>query len=163
MRVPLSWLSEYVDLTLPPVELAHRLTMAGVESTYEAGASAGWGHVLVGHVLEINPHPNADRLRLATVDIGGEPQIVVCGAPNLESGQRIAFAQVGANLVNGHTGEPLELTAAKIRGVVSAGMVCSSRELGLSQEHDGILVLAGAFYLLWLRADRRSPAKDAPA
>jgi len=143
MRVPLSWLSEYVDLTLPPVELAHRLTMAGVESTYEAGASAGWGHVLVGHVLEINPHPNADRLRLATVDIGGEPQIVVCGAPNLESGQRIAFAQVGANLVNGHTGEPLELTAAKIRGVVSAGMVCSSRELGLSQEHDGILVLAG--------------------
>jgi phenylalanyl-tRNA synthetase beta chain len=141
MRVPLSWLAEYVDLTLPPIELAHRLTMAGVESTYEAGASAGWDHVSVGHVLEINPHPNADRLRLATVDFGGEPATVVCGAPNLEVGQRIAFAQVGANLINGHTGEPLELTAAKIRGVVSAGMVCSSRELGLSDEHEGILVL----------------------
>ncbi len=141
MRVPLSWLAEYVDLTLPPIELAHRLTMAGVESTFEPGASAGWNHVVVGHVLEINPHPNADRLRLATVDFGGEPATVVCGAPNLEVGQRIAFAQIGAKLADGHTGEPMELIAAKIRGVVSAGMVCSSRELGLSDEHEGILVL----------------------
>lgn len=141
MRVPLSWLAEYVDLTLPPVELAHRLTMAGVETTYEPGASAGWDHVLVGHVLAIEPHPNADRLRLATVDAGGEPATVVCGAPNLEVGQRIAFAQIGAKLANGHTGESMELVAARIRGVVSAGMVCSSRELGLSEEHEGILVL----------------------
>ena len=141
MRVPLSWLAEYVDLTLPPVELAHRLTMAGVESTFKPGASAGWDHVVVGHVLEISPHPNADRLRLATVDFGGEPATVVCGAPNLEVGQRIAFAQIGAKLADGHTGEPMELTAAKIRGFVSAGMVCSSRELGLSNEHEGILVL----------------------
>jgi phenylalanyl-tRNA synthetase beta chain len=141
MRVPLSWLAEYVDLNLTPVELAHRLTMAGVESTYEPGASAGWNNVTVGQVLEIAPHPNADRLRLATVDFGAEPATVVCGAPNLEVGQRIAFAQIGAKLADGHTGEPMELTAAKIRGIVSAGMVCSSRELGLSDEHEGILVL----------------------
>jgi phenylalanyl-tRNA synthetase beta chain len=141
MRVPLSWLAEYVDLTLPPVELAHRLTMAGVETTYEPGASAGWDHVLVGHVLAIEPHPNADRLRLATVDTGGESATVVCGAPNLEVGQRIAFAVIGAKLSNGHTGAPMELVTAKIRGVVSAGMICSSRELGLSEEHEGILVL----------------------
>jgi phenylalanyl-tRNA synthetase beta chain len=141
MRVPLSWLAEYVDLTLPPVELAQRLTMAGVETTYEPGASAGWDHVLVGHVLGIEPHPNADRLRLATVDTGGESETVVCGATNLEVGQRIAFAQIGANLLNGHTGEPMELVAAKIRGVVSKGMICSNRELGLPEEDEGILVL----------------------
>ena len=141
MRVPLSWLAEYVDLPIAPVELAHRLTMAGVESTFEPGASAGWNNVTVGHVLEINPHPDADRLRLATVDFGGELATVVCGAPNLEVGQRVAFAQIGAKFLDGHTGELTELTAVKIRGVVSAGMVCSSRELGLSEEHEGILVL----------------------
>jgi phenylalanyl-tRNA synthetase beta chain len=115
--------------------------MAGVETTYEPGASAGWDHVLVGHVLGIEPHPNADRLRLATVDTGGESETVVCGATNLEVGQRIAFAQIGANLLNGHTGEPMELVAAKIRGVVSKGMICSNRELGLPEEDEGILAL----------------------
>jgi len=141
MRVPLSWLAEYVTLTLPPTELALRLTMAGIESYYEPGPSAGWGNVFVAHVLEVNPHPNADRLRLAVVDAGGDPQTVVCGAPNLAVGQKIAFAEVGARVLNGHTGKAMELTAAKIRGVESAGMVCSSMELGLSGDHDGIIVL----------------------
>jgi len=141
MRVPLSWLAEYVTLTLPPVELAHSLTMAGIESYYEPGPSGGWGEVFVGHVLEVNPHPNADLLRLATVDVGNSPQTVVCGAPNLAVGQKIAFAQVGAHLTNGHTGKAMELTAATIRGVESAGMVCSGMELGLRGDHDGIIVL----------------------
>ena len=141
MRVPLAWLAEYVPLVLPPEELAHRLTMAGVETTYEAGASAGWAGVVVGHVLEINPHPNADRLRLATVEIDGETPTVVCGAPNVAAGQRIAFAKVGAKLRSWKKGEPMELTAATIRGVVSAGMVCSALELGISDEHEGIFVL----------------------
>lgn len=141
MRVPLSWLAEYVQLTLPPVELAHRLTMSGVETTYEPGPSAGWDNVVVGHVLSIDPHPNADRLRLATVDIGGETPTVVCGAPNVAAGQKIAFAKVGAHLIDGHNGEPMELKAATIRGVVSAGMVCSTMELSLNEEHEGILVL----------------------
>ena len=141
MRVPLSWLADYVPLTLPPEALAARLTMAGVETTYEPGASATWDKVRVGRVVDVAPHPNADRLRLATVDLGGETATVVCGAPNVAPGQRIAFAGVGANLIDGKTGERSELRAATIRGVVSAGMVCSVKELGLGDEHDGILVL----------------------
>ena len=141
MRVPLSWLAEYVPLAMEPRQLAHRLTMAGVETVYEPGPGGGWDKVVVGHVQDVGPHPNADRLRLATVDTGGSTHTVVCGAPNVAAGQKIAFAQVGAMLVNGRTGEPMELTAAVIRGVESAGMVCSERELGLSDEHEGILVL----------------------
>ena len=141
MRVPLSWLADYVPLTLAPEELARRLTMGGVETSYEPGASRGWANVLVGEVLEVKPHPNADRLRLATVDLGGESQTVVCGAPNVAAGQRIAFARVGAKFADGKTGQPMELTAATIRGVVSAGMVCSAKELGIGGDHEGILVL----------------------
>ncbi len=141
MRVPLSWLAEYVPLPLPPAETAHRLTMAGLETTYVPGASAGWDNVVVGEVLDVSPHPNADRLRLATVDTGTGTQTVICGAPNVAAGQRIAFARVGAKLIDGKTGEPLELAAATIRGVESAGMVCSAKELGLGDDHDGILVL----------------------
>ena len=142
MRVPLSWLAEYVPLRMPPAELAHRLTMAGLETTYDPGPGVGvWANVVVGHVVDVRPHPNADRLRLADVDTGGETSTVVCGAPNVAAGQKIAFARVGAMLTSGKTGEPMELTAAVIRGIESAGMVCSERELGLSDEHEGILVL----------------------
>ena len=141
MRVPLSWLSEYVPLRMNPPELAYRLTMAGLETTYDAGVGAGWESVVVGHVAEVRPHPNADRLRLVDVALGATTHTVVCGAPNVATGQKIAFAQVGARLKSGKAGEPMELTAAVIRGVESAGMVCSERELGLSDEHEGILVL----------------------
>jgi phenylalanyl-tRNA synthetase beta chain len=141
MKVSLRWLASYVKLTLPPAELARRLTLstAEVEAIVEVGGS--WDNVHVGRVLDIAPHPNADRLRLATVDTGGEPKTVVCGAPNLAVGQKIAFAEAGAHLIDGHTGQPAVLKASTIRGVVSAGMVCSERELGLSDEHEGILVL----------------------
>ncbi len=141
MRVPLSWLAEYVPLHVSPDQIAHRLTMAGVETTYVPGASSGWNNVFVGHVTELKPHPNADRLRLATVDIGTERPTVVCGAPNVEEGQRVAFAKVGAKLLDGKSGQPTELTVATIRGVESEGMVCSAKELGISDEHEGILVL----------------------
>ena len=141
MRVPLSWLAEYVPLRMPPAELAHRLTMAGLETTYDPGPGGGWANVVVGNVADVRPHPNADRLRLADVDTGAETATVVCGAPNVAAGQKIAFARVGAVLTSGKTGEPMELTAAVIRGIESAGMVCSERELGLSDEHEGILVL----------------------
>ena len=141
MRVPLSWLADYVTVTVPPVELAHRLTMAGLESTFVRGTGASWDHIVVGRVVEVNPHPNADRLRLVTADLATEALTVVCGAPNVAEGQRIAFARTGARLIDGHTGEPMTLTAATIRGVVSEGMVCSERELGMSDEHEGILVL----------------------
>ena len=141
MKAPLSWLAEYAPLRGSPDDIAHRLTMQGIETTYLPGPAAGWDGVVVGRVVELEPHPNADRLRLATVDLGGDAKRVVCGAPNIAAGQRIAFANVGVELVNGHTGERMTLAAATIRGVRSEGMVCSERELGLSDEHEGILVL----------------------
>jgi phenylalanyl-tRNA synthetase beta chain len=141
MKVPLAWLATYVPLNLPPAEIAHRLTMAGIETIYEPGASAGWDRVVVGRVVKLEAHPNADRLQLATVDIGNEAPTVVCGAPNIEQGQHVAFAQVGARLVDSGGGSHFTLEAATIRGVTSAGMVCSERELGMGESHDGILVL----------------------
>ena len=143
MDVPLKWLAEYVDWDLSVEELAHRLSMAGAEVESIKRSGGDWEHVVVGRVAAVEQHPNADRLRLATVDFGAEePLQVVCGAPNLAQGQTIAFAQVGAQLIDPGTREPRKLRKGKIRGVTSLGMVCSERELGLSDEHEGILELA---------------------
>ncbi len=116
--------------------------MAGLEVTGVERTGSDWENVVVGAVIEVEPHPDADRLRLVTVDDGTTRHEVVCGAPNVAQGQRIAYASIGASLIDAHTGEPKKLKKAKIRGVVSEGMVCSERELGLSDEHEGILVLA---------------------
>ena len=140
MRVPLSWLKEYVDILVPVDELARRLTMGGVE-VGDVEVTGGWTNCFVGRVTAVEPHPNADRLTLCTVDIGAEEMRVVCGAPNVAQGQRIAFAKVGANLFNTHSGKSEPLKAARIRGVVSEGMICSERELEIGEDHDGILVL----------------------
>ncbi|MBM3947661.1 MAG: phenylalanine--tRNA ligase subunit beta [SAR202 cluster bacterium] len=144
MQVPLSWLKKYVPITLPPRELAHRLTMAGVEVTavHEQGTQWERDKVLVGHVLKVEPHPNADRLRLPTVDLGkGEQVTVVCGAPNVAAGQKIIFAKEGARLFNTHSSRVEPLRPANIRGVRSVGMVCSALELDLGQDQEGIVVL----------------------
>ena len=140
MRVPLSWLREYVDVDLPPGELAHRLTMAGVEvgDVIEIGS---WDGCVVGEVLSVRPHPQADRLSLCQVATGVDQLEVVCGAPNVAAGQKICFARVGAVLYNTHSGRHEELKAARIRGVVSEGMICSELELGLGEGHEGIVVL----------------------
>ena len=140
MRIPLSWLRKYVDFDLPSEELAHRLSMAGteVEKIERTGA---WDDVVVGYVEAVSQHPNADRLTLVTVDHGGGTSEVVCGAPNVAAGQKIAYASVGAHLIDGYSGKPSRLKRAKIRGVVSEGMVCSEKELGLGENHEGILVL----------------------
>jgi len=140
MKCSLKWLRQYVDINLSPEELAKRLTLAGTEVSH-IGVIGGWGNIFVGQIAAINPHPNADRLRLATVNLGGEQITVVCGAPNLVIGDKIAFAKAGANLLDGHTGERTILKPSKIRGVLSEGMVCSEMELGLSRSHEGILVL----------------------
>src|SRR3989304_2223242 len=95
MRVPLKWLSEYVDLTLDPGELAGRLTMAGAEVGEVITSGGDWDGVTVGRVVDVSRHPNADRLVLATVDLGGEQHNVVCGAPHVAPGQEGAFARVG--------------------------------------------------------------------
>ncbi|MCH8799596.1 MAG: phenylalanine--tRNA ligase subunit beta [Chloroflexi bacterium] len=140
MRVPLSWLKQYVDIDLPAEELAHRLTMAGIE-VGEVEVIGGWSEVFVGHVTDVRPHPNADRLRLCVVTTGAEQLEVVCGAPNVAAGQKICFANVGANIYNTHTQRHETLEAAKIRGVESQGMICSAVELGLGDDHSGIIVL----------------------
>ena len=142
MKISLKWLREYVDITLPADELAAMLTASGNEVGGIVRKGGSWNNVQVAQVARIEPHPNADRLRLATVDLGGgREKTVVCGAPNIAAGQKVAFASVGAVLIDGHSGETAELKAARIRGVVSEGMVCSEKELGLSDAHEGILVL----------------------
>ncbi|MCL2140167.1 MAG: phenylalanine--tRNA ligase subunit beta [Dehalococcoidia bacterium] len=140
MKCSLKWLGKYVDINTEPHELARLITLAGTEVS-RVDVIGGWDNVDVGQIIDINPHPNADRLRLATVTLGRETMTVVCGAPNLTVGDKIAFARVGAHLIDGHSGEKTVLKANKIRGVLSEGMICSEMELGLSQNHDGILVL----------------------
>jgi len=142
MKVSLKWLKQYVDIDLPPAELADKLTMAGTEVKGWQVIGGEWENIVVGQILAINPHPNADRLTLPTVDLGTEQPTVVCGAPNLKVGDKVAFARVGANLIDGHSGQAIRLETAKIRGVVSSGMVCSEKELGISDSHQGIMVLA---------------------
>lgn len=149
MRIPLSWLHDYVDVHLPVGELAEKLTLAGmeVESIETIGAEWGREHIFVGQVLAVKPHPNADRLTLAVVEYGtGQPLTVVTGAPNLSigsSGQKVAFAIAGARLIDGYSEELriITLHPARIRGIRSEGMVCSEKELGLSDSHESIIIL----------------------
>jgi phenylalanyl-tRNA synthetase beta chain len=143
MKVPVRSLREMVPVNLSMAEIAHRLTMAGlaVESIEQIGAR--WDDIYVGVVERVEQHPNADRLVLATVTAGEHHLTVVTGAPNIASGQKVALAIAGARLVDGYSDEPRTVTLkpSTIRGVRSEGMVCSEKELGLSDEHAGILVL----------------------
>jgi phenylalanyl-tRNA synthetase beta chain len=132
-----------VDLRLPAEELAEKLTQAGLAVDAIVRTGGDWGdEIRVGHVTTVEAHPNADRLRLVSVDVGGgETRRVVCGAPNVATGQKIAFGAIGAKYRDGHNGKYGILKAGVIRGVESAGMVMSEYELGLSDEHEGILEL----------------------
>ena len=146
VRVPMGWLSELVDHGLSAEELAERLTDAGikVETIHRRGASDADGNLdrfRVGKVLEAGRHPNADRLSLCRVDVGGdEPQQIVCGAPNVATGQTVAVAMPGALL----PGFDKPLGVAKLRGIESYGMILSAREIELGEDHDGIMVLDDA-------------------
>jgi len=143
MKLSLNWLRELVDVDLPVEELARRINDATAEVEGWETIGGQWDPALirVAEVVAVDPHPNADRLRLVTIETGAGRQRVVCGAPNLAVGQKVAFATEGAQLIDGHSGEPAKLKLRPIRGVESAGMVLSERELGLSDEHEGILVL----------------------
>jgi phenylalanyl-tRNA synthetase beta chain len=142
MKVSLNWLKDYVDINMSPEELAEKLTMVGLEASDVQVIGKEWNNIFVGEVINIEKHPDADRLCLATVNLGQEQHTVVCGAPNIAVGQRIPFAKLGAKLFDGHSGKYLELKPAKIRGIRSEGMVCSEKELGLSDNHEGIMVLS---------------------
>jgi phenylalanyl-tRNA synthetase beta chain len=143
MKVPFRWLSEYVDTGLTVKELAHRLTMAGLEAEKISVIGDAWDKIYVGHVEAVEQHPDADRLVLATVDAGEHRLQVVTGAPNIAQGQTVALALAGARLIDGHADGHVyrTLKPSAIRGIRSEGMVCSEKELGLSDEHEGIMVL----------------------
>ncbi len=139
MKISLRWLSEYIDFSFSPQELAAKLTALGIEVEAIEDFSSKFNKIVVGEVLEVTPHPNADKLRLTKVNVGnGQPLSIVCGAPNVAQGQKVAVATIGADL-----GEGFVIKKSKIRGEVSEGMICSERELGLSENHEGIWVLPG--------------------
>ncbi|MBN1286627.1 MAG: phenylalanine--tRNA ligase subunit beta [Anaerolineae bacterium] len=165
MRVPISWLKDYVDITLPIPELAERLTLAGLEVGkieyygVPSGDSSD-GHLVwdrekikIGAIVEVKPHPDADRLTIAMVDYGGDAlEPCVNGAPNLYpyKGQgrldpplKAVIAFEGAELYDGHKddGSRMVLKARKLRGIENRSMVCSEKELGLSDSHEGIIIL----------------------
>ena len=139
MRVPLSWLREFVDFDLEPEDLAARLTLLGMEVKHVERWGADWRNVVIGELLTVEKHPRADRLSLTTVTLGnGEaPLEIVCGATNIAPGQRVPVALPGAVLPGGRRIERTEKM-----GAVSNGMLCSGDELGLTSDADGILILA---------------------
>jgi len=142
IRVPVSWLKEYVEAQGSTDEIARQLHMSGTEVDRIERPGGGWEHVWVGRVTSLEKHPNADKLLLATVDYGdGRTKTVVTGAPNLTKGDIVPYAEVGAKLRDGHGDGWLTLEPKKVRGIVSEGMVCSEKELGLGEDHEGILVL----------------------
>ena len=140
IRVPLSWLREYVDVNVPVDDLAQRLHMSGTE--VKGIERKAWDKIWVGRVADLAKHPNADKLQLATVDYGeGRRTQVVTGATNLRPGAIIAYGEIGAEYIDGHTGERAVMKPKDMRGIKSEGMVMSEKELGIGEDHDGILLL----------------------
>jgi phenylalanyl-tRNA synthetase beta chain len=138
------WLRSFVDPPLATDELARLLTMSGVEVETCRPVAPPFSGVVVGQVRSVQKHPNADRLTVCSVNVGtGEPLSVVCGAPNVVAGMKAPVALVGAKLPGASPGEPLVIKATSMRGVESRGMLCSARELGLSDDHSGLLALPG--------------------
>lgn len=137
MKLPLSWLNDYIDLSdIDPDDLAEVLYSLGHEVEGVERVEPVFTGVTVGRVLEVGPHPDADRIRLCSVTTGGDPVEIVCGAWNFEAGAIVPVAPPGATLAGG-----LTLERREIRGVVSNGMICSAQELGLGEDADGIMVL----------------------
>ena len=139
MKFSENWLRELVNPDLSTADLAHSLTMAGHEVDGVETSGDGLAGVVIGEVLEVSRHPNADRLSVCQVSTGDGPAVeVVCGAPNVYAGMKSPLAGPGTRLPNG-----MKLRRSKIRGVESNGMLCSAIELGLGDEADGIIELPG--------------------
>ncbi len=137
MKIPVSWLREWVDLPPDALMIAERLTMLGFEVEAIEPAAPPFSGVVVAEITRAEPHPKADRLQVCTVNAGGaQPVQIVCGAANARAGLKSALAMIGAQLPGGR-----EITAATLRGVTSAGMLCSAKELGLETGGEGILEL----------------------
>ncbi|MDR2862090.1 MAG: phenylalanine--tRNA ligase subunit beta [Syntrophobacterales bacterium] len=136
MLVSIKWLKDYVDFDLTPAELAHKLTMAGLEVDGIEQKGPSFAGVVVGKILSIAPHPNADKLSLCVVSTGKKNYSVVCGAPNIKEGMLAPFAMVGATIPGGYT-----IKRSQIRGEFSEGMLCSEGELEIGDDSTGIMAL----------------------
>lgn len=137
MNVSYNWLKEYIDFELSPEELVEELTHAGLEANLVEQYPDYYRDIKIGKVLSKSPHPDADKLSVCQVDLGEEESFqIICGAPNVAEGQTVAVATIGTTFPDG-----LKIKKAKLRGVLSHGMICSERELELSDNHDGIMVL----------------------
>lgn len=137
MKFSESWLRSFVDPACSGDELSHLLTMAGLEVEEEQSVAPPFSNVVIGHVLEVNKHPDADRLNVCRVDIGrSEPQQIVCGAPNVAAGLKVPCALPGAELPGN-----FKIKIAKVRGIESSGMLCSAKELGIAEDAAGLLML----------------------
>ncbi|SUO96387.1 phenylalanine--tRNA ligase subunit beta [Suttonella ornithocola] len=136
MQLSTAWLAADYGLELSPEALAKRLTMAGLEVDSMAPAAGTFSGVIVGEVTDLMPHPDADKLRIATVNTGKERLQIVCGAPNVAKGVKVPVALIGAQLPG-----DFKIKKSKLRGVESFGMLCSARELGMSDDHSGLLIL----------------------
>ena len=143
MNVSYKWLKEYVDFTLSPQQVAEVLTSVGLEvGGLEEVQSirGGLKGLYVGKVLTCEEHPNSDHLHVTTVDLGkGEPQQIVCGAPNVAAGQKVIVADLGCVLYDGD--QEFTIKKSKLRGVDSLGMICAEDEIGIGSSHAGIIVL----------------------
>ena len=144
MKISINWLKEYVETNSQPEEISEILTNLGLEveklSLFES-VKGGLNGVVAGKVLECGKHPDADRLKVTSIDLGdNEISEIVCGAPNIEKGQIVPVAKVGCKIYTSD-GTEIKIKKSKIRGVVSNGMVCAEDEIGLGQSHDGIMIL----------------------
>ena len=143
MQFPESWLREFCNPPLSTAQLAETLTMAGLEVEELKPVAPPFTNIVVGEIREATQHPNADRLRVCKVDVGAGALLdIVCGAPNARVGIKIPCALVGAELPAGEDGKPFLIKVGQLRGVESQGMLCSARELKLSEDHGGLLELA---------------------
>jgi phenylalanyl-tRNA synthetase beta chain len=136
MIVNTKWLSQYTEIPFNAKELAEKLTYLGLESTLISNRVNDISDVIIAQIEEIFPHPHADRLNICRIFTGSERLEIVCGAPNIDVGQKVPLARIGTTLPNG-----MSLKPVKIRGVASAGMLCAEDELGLSDDHSGIMIL----------------------
>ena len=142
MQFPESWLREFCNPPLSSAELAETLTMGGFEVEERSPVAPPFSRIVVGEIKEAVQHPNADRLRVCQVDVGRDALLnIVCGAPNARVGIKVPCALVGAELPPGEDGKPFLIKLGKLRGVESQGMLCSARELKLSEDHEGLLEL----------------------
>ncbi|MBR9999408.1 MAG: phenylalanine--tRNA ligase subunit beta, partial [Cyclobacteriaceae bacterium] len=163
MKISYSWLKEYIDVDIDPETLGKLLTNTGLEvegiASYEETKGSLEG-LVVGEVITCEKHPDADRLSVTTVDIGNNRVVpIVCGAPNVDIGQKVVVAPVGT-MIHPISGEPFEIRKTKIRGEVSEGMICAEDEIGLGDDHSGILVLETDLPNGTPASDHFKPLKD---